>query len=1077
VRRELADAVLGLFDELRREGYAVGVEQYLEAEALLRALADRDEFPDDPHRLGPLLGPIVCKTPMQQENFCHRFALWVDRLFPMPTDSAALPKPSTPVGLATELHELARKSRAWTYAAALGLLVGFGLIGGFVLWISGPANGTKRQVDASRPNDGVPTVSPKPVSPRNRVAAPSRPDRMQVLMWLALGLPVVALAGRKLWLGYRTRLFLRRRGATRAPELTRLFVRGAQPDLFHRLTLDRTAQRLRRRRQVGSGALDISATVAASVRRAGWFTPVEGTRLVTPEYLVLVDRSSYGDQRARFFDALVDRLTASNVHLVRYYFNRDPRDCYSRRGHPGPLGLSELAARYPDHRLLVFSDAAGLIDPIGGELAPWIDHIAHWLERALLTPEDPARWGYREAALSRSGFVILPATEDGLAALARGFEPSLGPPALRCEPSPPYPERLRRRPLRWLERDEPELEEVKALLVELRRYLGNEGLLWLAACAVYPALDWHLTLFLGTNLSADGLHRRKDPPWTGMAAGPPAEVALIDERRLAALTRLPWFRHGSMPEWLRRRLIAEISGPRERAVRELLQALFLSALERPLAGFALEIARDRRPILGSLASRVFRLLARREPPTSPLHDPVFADFMVGLHPESHLVRLPRTFVAAVWPSSAPWPLRATTFLVLLAWVIALALIGLSLSGRLASLLQPVAIALLGLGLVQLTLAALTRRLSAAVSGLLHAAVAVVGLWFVGPWFHIKGDDPEAQNNRGDAWYAKREYDQAIADYGEAIRLDPKYAVAYRSRGDAWRAKREYDQAIADYDQAILLNPRDDVAYNNRGLAWAAKQEYDKAIADYGEAIRLDPKYAPSYDNRGDAWRAKREYDKAIADYDQAIRLDPKYATAYNDRGRAWRAKQEYNKAIADYDQAILLNPRDDVAYNNRGLAWYAKQEYDKAIADFSEAIRLDPKYAPSYDNRGRAWKAKRKYDQVIADYDKAIRLDPKYVLAYNGRAWLWATCPDERYRDGKRAIESATRACELTDWKDTLLLDTLAAAYAEAGDFDAAVEWQEKALGLLAKGNEQYRKDFDARLALYRAKKPYHEEP
>jgi hypothetical protein len=252
-----------------------------------------------------------------------------------------------------------------------------------------------------------------------------------------------------------------------------------------------------------------------------------------------VDRSSYGDQRARFFDALVDRLTASNVHLVRYDFNRDPRDCYPRRGRPGPLGLSELAVRYPDHRLLVFSDAAGLIDPIGGELAPWIDDIAHWPERALLTPEDPTRWGYREAALSRSGFVILPATEDGLAALTWGFEPSLGSPALRFEPSPPYPERLRRRPLRWLERDEPELEEVKALLVELRRYLGNGGLLWLAACAVYPALDWHLTLFLGTNLSADGLYRQKDPP---------AEVALIDERRLAALTRLPWFRHGSMPE-------------------------------------------------------------------------------------------------------------------------------------------------------------------------------------------------------------------------------------------------------------------------------------------------------------------------------------------------------------------------------------------------------------------------------------------------------------------------------------------------------------------------------------------------
>ena len=107
----------------------------------------------------------------------------------------------------------------------------------------------------------------------------------------------------------------------------------------------------------------------------------------------------------------------------------------------------------------------------------------------------------------------------------------------------------------------------------------------------------------------------------------------------------------------------------------------------------------------------------------------------------------------------------------------------------------------------------------------------------------------------------------------------------------------------------------------------------------------------------------------------------------------------------------------------------------------------------------------------------AIRLDPWDPKAYKGRAWLWATCPDEKYRDGKRAVESATRACKLTDWKVADYLDTLAAAWAEAGDFDAAVEWQENALGILAKNDEQNRKDFEARLTLYRAKKPYHEEP
>jgi len=402
------------------------------------------------------------------------------------------------------------------------------------------------------------------------------------------------------------------------------------------------------------------------------------------------------------------------------------------------------------------------------------------------------------------------------------------------------------------------------------------------------------------------------------------------------------------------------------------------------------------------------------------------------------------------------------------------------------------------------------------------------------------------NNRGLIWYAKQEYDKAIADYDQAIRLDPKNDAAYHNRGDAWRATGAYDKAIADYDQAIRLDPKYAPSYNNRGLAWYATGAYDKAIADYDQAIRLDPKYAKAYDNRGDAWRAKTEYDKAIADYSEAIRLDPTYATAYNDRGRAWDDKKEYDRAIADYDQAIRLDPKDTWPYNNRGLIWYAKQEYDKAIADYDQAIRLDPKNAKAYINRGRAWyakqaydkaiadyakaieldpkntwpynnrglrgliwyatgaydkaiadydqairldpknataynnrgdawAAKQEYDKAIADYDQAIRLDPKNATAYNNRAWLRATCPNERYRDGKRAVESATRACELTDWKEAYLLDTLAAAYAECGDFAHAIEYQEKTQGLYK--DEKDRKKGRDRLALYREKKPYRDVP
>ena len=337
-------------------------------------------------------------------------------------------------------------------------------------------------------------------------------------------------------------------------------------------------------------------------------------------------------------------------------------------------------------------------------------------------------------------------------------------------------------------------------------------------------------------------------------------------------------------------------------------------------------------------------------------------------------------------------------------------------------------------------------------------------------------DALAYTGRGFSWSAKQEYDKAIADYDKAIALDPKDAVAYRIRGNAWKAKQAYDKAIADYDEAIRLNPKAAVAYCNRGIAWSAKQAYDKAIADFDKAIALDPKDAVAYSNRALAWTAKGGDDKAFSDCDEAIRLDPKGALAYTGRGFSWYAKQAYDKAIADYDKAIALDPKDVRAYTGRGFAWSAKQAYDKAIADYDEAIRLNPKAAPAYRGRGFAWSAKQAYDKAIADYDEAIRFEPKDAPSFNGRAWLFATCPDEKYSDGKKAVESATRACELTDWKDADSLNTLAAACAKAGDFDTAIKWQEKALGLVAKDDEPKRKGFEARLKLYQAKKPYRQE-
>lgn len=178
------------------------------------------------------------------------------------------------------------------------------------------------------------------------------------------------------------------------------------------------------------------------------------------------------------------------------------------------------------------------------------------------------------------------------------------------------------------------------------------------------------------------------------------------------------------------------------------------------------------------------------------------------------------------------------------------------------------------------------------------------------------------------------------------------------------------------------------------------------------------------------------------------------------------------RAIDKLTELINRHPKDACYYGGRADVWEHLGELDIALGDHNEAIRLDPN-AAHYYNRGILWRQKGEYDKAIADYNEGLRIDPKNARVCNSIAWIRATCPDAKYRDGQQAVEFATKACELTQFKDSANLDTLAAAYAETGNFDQAVKWQLKAADLVPK---EQKADYQTRVDLYRAGKPYQVE-
>jgi len=253
-----------------------------------------------------------------------------------------------------------------------------------------------------------------------------------------------------------------------------------------------------------------------------------------------------------------------------------------------------------------------------------------------------------------------------------------------------------------------------------------------------------------------------------------------------------------------------------------------------------------------------------------------------------------------------------------------------------------------------------------------------------------------------------------------------------------------------------------------------RKQWDPALADLTRAIELDPKTAWRYGLRSEASRAKGDLDGALQDLTRALELDPSEVLGYAQRASIHFQREEYDLALGDYSKILELDPDNLTALRNRAAAHFRRGDFEDAVRDYSEAIDRAPDNVTAYGFRAYTYERSGQLAAAIADYEKAVELDGTSHSIVDRLARILATRPDESVRDGKRAVEFATRACEMTGWKQAVYLDTLAAAYAEAGEFETACEQIERAIPLAPDSTAEA--EFRERLSLYRSGKPYRED-
>lgn len=259
------------------------------------------------------------------------------------------------------------------------------------------------------------------------------------------------------------------------------------------------------------------------------------------------------------------------------------------------------------------------------------------------------------------------------------------------------------------------------------------------------------------------------------------------------------------------------------------------------------------------------------------------------------------------------------------------------------------------------------------------------------------------------------------------------------------------------------------AYIERGQTQKAAEMDALALRDFEASVKYDPARYKALHNRGVSLALQGKSREAIADFDRVIELKPDYVNAWFNRAELQLEVREFAAAVEDYSESLQLKPDDVPAYVGRAKALLQLGKVKDALADADRATQLDTEHAPARAVHGEAALRLHKWEDAANDFQTAIKLDNQCVSAYCGAAWLMAVCPDNRYRNPELAVQAAEKALKLGG-ESFHALDVLAAAQANAGQFEAAQETIARALELAP---QEEASELTRRHDLYAAGKPF----